>query len=215
MPPRQGPAAKLQTAIPSLDERGHAVPRQRLPGPSRARRIRSSAPSTRRCGSSRVIRRPRPRTSTRRRVRRSRRGEPGARGRPALATRVNGDAALGRSGGGGEGDLVKRDWGPKGWEPLSYLCFTRLAAAGGHGQRGRDRSRAARSRGESQRVFHGGRQPVHAARRRDRRRRGGSAGASSAGRARQAAARARRRAVQTGRSSTTSTSTARSCGSSS
>ena len=30
----------------------------------------------------------------------------------------------------GEGDLLKRDWGTKGWEPLSYLCFTRLPAIG-------------------------------------------------------------------------------------
>jgi len=44
----------------------------------------------------------------------------------ALATRVNGEPESPRTGAGGEGDLVKRDWGAKGWEPLSYLCFTRL-----------------------------------------------------------------------------------------
>jgi ankyrin repeat protein len=42
------------------------------------------------------------------------------------ATRTNGVPESGREGAGGEGDLVKRDWGAKGWEPLSYLCFTRL-----------------------------------------------------------------------------------------
>ncbi len=45
---------------------------------------------------------------------------------PAWATRPNGEAGRGRTGVGGEWDLVQRDWGPKGWEPLSYLCFTRL-----------------------------------------------------------------------------------------
>ena len=39
---------------------------------------------------------------------------------------MNGDPRSARTDAGGEGDLVKRDWGPKGWEPLSYLCFTRL-----------------------------------------------------------------------------------------
>src|SRR5687768_1425629 len=38
-----------------------------------------------------------------------------------LATRASGDAGLERSGSGGENDLVKRDWGGKGWEPLLYL----------------------------------------------------------------------------------------------
>jgi ankyrin repeat protein len=45
---------------------------------------------------------------------------------PAWATRANGEPGSTRTGVGGEGDLVKRDWGAKGWEPLSYLCFTRL-----------------------------------------------------------------------------------------
>jgi ankyrin repeat protein len=45
---------------------------------------------------------------------------------PDLAVRASGGASPDRAGGGGEGDLVKRDWGPKGWEPLLYLCFTRL-----------------------------------------------------------------------------------------
>ncbi len=48
---------------------------------------------------------------------------------PEWATRPNGDATPERTGAGGEGDLVKRDWGPKGWQPLSYLCFTRLSLA--------------------------------------------------------------------------------------
>jgi uncharacterized protein len=45
---------------------------------------------------------------------------------PAWATRPNGEAGPDRSGGGGELDLVGKNWGSKGWEPLSYLCFTRL-----------------------------------------------------------------------------------------
>jgi ankyrin repeat protein len=45
---------------------------------------------------------------------------------PGWATRRNGEPALDRAGSGGEGDLTRRDWGPKGWEPLTYLCFTRL-----------------------------------------------------------------------------------------
>jgi ankyrin repeat protein len=45
---------------------------------------------------------------------------------PGWARRPNGEPGEGRAGGGGEGDLVKKDWGAKGWEPLSYLCFTRL-----------------------------------------------------------------------------------------
>ena len=43
-----------------------------------------------------------------------------------LATRPSGEPGAGRTGVGGELDLVKRDWGAKGWEPLLYLCFTRL-----------------------------------------------------------------------------------------
>jgi ankyrin repeat protein len=45
---------------------------------------------------------------------------------PGWATRSNGDADLLRIDVGGENDLVRRDWGTKGWQPLSYLCFTRL-----------------------------------------------------------------------------------------
>ena len=44
----------------------------------------------------------------------------------ALATRPSSEPGPGRTGVGGELDLVKRDWGAKGWEPLLYLCFTRL-----------------------------------------------------------------------------------------
>ncbi len=42
------------------------------------------------------------------------------------ATRANGERNSTRTSVGGEGDLYKRDWGAKGWEPLSFLCFTRL-----------------------------------------------------------------------------------------
>ena len=45
---------------------------------------------------------------------------------PGLAVRAMSGANPERADGGGENDLVKRDWGPKGWEPLLYLCFTRL-----------------------------------------------------------------------------------------
>ena len=45
---------------------------------------------------------------------------------PGWATRRNGEPLPERTGVGGEGDLTRRDWGAKGWEPLSYLCFTRL-----------------------------------------------------------------------------------------
>jgi ankyrin repeat protein len=45
---------------------------------------------------------------------------------PGWATRRNGEPGPERPGVGGEGDLIRRDWGSKGWEPLSYLCFTRL-----------------------------------------------------------------------------------------
>jgi uncharacterized protein len=45
---------------------------------------------------------------------------------PGWATRANGVPDSLRTDVGGEGDLVKRDWGTKGWEPLSYLCFARL-----------------------------------------------------------------------------------------
>jgi ankyrin repeat protein len=45
---------------------------------------------------------------------------------PGWATRRDGEPGPERTGVGGEGDLTRRDWGSKGWEPLSYLCFTRL-----------------------------------------------------------------------------------------
>jgi ankyrin repeat protein len=45
---------------------------------------------------------------------------------PAWATRTNGEADPLRADGGSENDLIRRDWGTKGWQPLSYLCFTRL-----------------------------------------------------------------------------------------
>jgi uncharacterized protein len=44
---------------------------------------------------------------------------------PGWATRQNGEPGI-RADVGGEGDLIKRDWGTKGWEPLLYLCFARL-----------------------------------------------------------------------------------------
>lgn len=47
---------------------------------------------------------------------------------PAHATRQNGEPGV-RADAGGEGDLVKAEWGAKGWAPLLYLCFTRLPFA--------------------------------------------------------------------------------------
>ena len=46
--------------------------------------------------------------------------------RPELASLKSQRADPARSQAGGSGDLVSRDLGPKGWEPLLYLCFTRL-----------------------------------------------------------------------------------------
>ncbi|MGE5837549.1 MAG: ankyrin repeat domain-containing protein [Acidobacteriota bacterium] len=46
---------------------------------------------------------------------------------PGWARRPNGEPGKGRTDAGSEGDLAKRGWGSKGWEPLSYLCFTRLS----------------------------------------------------------------------------------------
>lgn len=48
--------------------------------------------------------------------------------RPAAASAKSGTATPDRYGVGGEGDQFK-DIGPKGWEPLLYLCFTRLPLA--------------------------------------------------------------------------------------
>jgi ankyrin repeat protein len=45
---------------------------------------------------------------------------------PAWVARRNGEASDERARSGGEGDLVRRDWGAKGWEPLLYVCSTRL-----------------------------------------------------------------------------------------
>ncbi len=48
--------------------------------------------------------------------------------RPELASEKGSATTTDRSGPGGPGDLF-RDIGPKGWEPLLYLCFTRLPRA--------------------------------------------------------------------------------------
>ena len=45
--------------------------------------------------------------------------------RPAAASTKSSATSIDRAGPGGSGDLFK-DIGPKGWEPLLYLCFTRL-----------------------------------------------------------------------------------------
>src|SRR5207245_1658657 len=44
--------------------------------------------------------------------------------RPQAASEKSSATALDRADAGGAGDLF-RDIGPKGWEPLLYLCFTR------------------------------------------------------------------------------------------
>src|SRR5262245_402248 len=46
---------------------------------------------------------------------------------PGWARRKSAESRTGRTEAGGENDLVKRAWGSKGWEPPSYLCFTRLS----------------------------------------------------------------------------------------
>jgi ankyrin repeat protein len=46
---------------------------------------------------------------------------------PGWARRKSPESGTARTEAGGEGDLVKHKWGSKGWEPLSYLCFTRLS----------------------------------------------------------------------------------------
>ncbi|MES2521640.1 MAG: ankyrin repeat domain-containing protein, partial [Gemmatimonadota bacterium] len=48
---------------------------------------------------------------------------------PSLATRSDGIPSEQRAGVGGDGDLVRADLGTKGWEPLLYLCFTRMPLA--------------------------------------------------------------------------------------
>lgn len=48
--------------------------------------------------------------------------------RPHLASEKSSATSPDRSGPGGAGDLF-RDIGPKGWDPLLYLCFTRLPLA--------------------------------------------------------------------------------------
>jgi hypothetical protein len=46
--------------------------------------------------------------------------------RPAAASDKGPAASAERAGVGGSGDRFRRDLGPKGWEPLLYLCFARL-----------------------------------------------------------------------------------------
>src|SRR5262249_23362815 len=48
--------------------------------------------------------------------------------RPQAASEQSSAPSPARAGVGGSGDL-DRDLGPKGWEPLLYLCFTRLPLA--------------------------------------------------------------------------------------
>ena len=47
--------------------------------------------------------------------------------RAALASLRSDGADPDRERAGGSGDVFARDLGPKGWEPLLYLCFTRLS----------------------------------------------------------------------------------------
>jgi ankyrin repeat protein len=49
---------------------------------------------------------------------------------PELANAKDSVPGAERSDVGGSGDLYHRDLGPKGWEPLLYLCFTRLPLPG-------------------------------------------------------------------------------------
>jgi uncharacterized protein len=47
-------------------------------------------------------------------------------GRPQAASEKSSATDTDRAGVGGSGDRFKKTLGPKGWEPLLYLCFTRL-----------------------------------------------------------------------------------------
>ncbi|HEV8445414.1 MAG TPA: ankyrin repeat domain-containing protein [Gemmatimonadaceae bacterium] len=49
--------------------------------------------------------------------------------RPELARLRDVPEGTRRSGAGRSRDLLLKDWGPKGWTPLLYLCFTRLPLA--------------------------------------------------------------------------------------
>jgi len=49
--------------------------------------------------------------------------------RPQAASEKSSTAGPERDGPGGSGDRFRRDLGPKGWEPLLYLCFARLPLA--------------------------------------------------------------------------------------
>jgi ankyrin repeat protein len=46
--------------------------------------------------------------------------------RPQAASEKSSQADGDRAGAGGSGDRFRKELGPKGWEPLLYLCFTRL-----------------------------------------------------------------------------------------
>src|SRR5262249_106969 len=46
--------------------------------------------------------------------------------RPQAASEKGSQAGGDRAGVGGSGDRFRTELGPKGWEPLLYLCFTRL-----------------------------------------------------------------------------------------
>src|SRR5262249_18170070 len=57
--------------------------------------------------------------------------------RPQAASEQSSAPSPARAGVGGSGDL-DRDLGPKGWEPLLYLCFTRLPLAAANDNAGGD-----------------------------------------------------------------------------
>lgn len=48
---------------------------------------------------------------------------------PGAVGRRDGEPTPQRAGSGSADDLIRRDWGPKGWTPLLYLAFTRLPLA--------------------------------------------------------------------------------------
>jgi ankyrin repeat protein len=49
--------------------------------------------------------------------------------RPQAASEKSSATSADREGAGGSGDRFRKNIGPKGWEPLLYLCFTRLPLA--------------------------------------------------------------------------------------
>ena len=129
------------------------------------------------------------------RLRRPRRGQPRACGRPRLGDAHGWRARIAAHGRRRRGRSREAGLGRKGLGAALVSLLHTPPVAGRRRQRRRDRPSLAGPRRRSQRPFHGRRQPLHAAGRCHRRRRRGPTGAPGAKRARQIAARSRRRAL--------------------